>query len=1337
MGLIVKHSDGSGFLNIENKTYDDVSTSLRLPGKGVLNWGEAYINNFVRLLENFASSYEPQGPQVGQIWYNTGTGELLVYTTSKKWEVINKDNNIEAKFDDLINKLNKSSAGVIAPVSAEQGQTWFDTSVNVLKVFDGTHWVSFGFNSTAAYVPPASPKPSDLWFDKNVSNLKVYDGEEYQRIVSTIESVTQPVDASVGQWWTNPSTGQMFAYTNDPSTGNYFWKEIGATAITEGVVLPIDAKVGALHISRTADAKILYVNKGTKTNPVWVEIPEFGGALVSANAPSRVIDGMLWLDGNDNLKVRKSGAWVDIDETAITYISDTMPENAKEGLVWFDTAKGVMQIKVGTTWRNVQAIGLIEYGVAPAAPAKGQLWYDNINGELKIWTSSTWAKVNSSATIVSYMTPSGAKDGQLWLDTIASEMKVKINGRWASLPENARAYTSLPANPKQGDMAYVNNALKIFDGINWKDININIDNSTSGSNVSVSYDELSHEIVLSSNGVVTRVPLAIKRDVIVENVGITSDVVEVIHPQISEGERRIINIQKINLDRKFFVFKNGQFTDNWRVDAKDLILNSARGDDEIDVLQFNGDISINYLVKKFKAQSNGNFTINNYTRTIDEQESYDVVKNEYDTKLKELLKLRTNGDQEATFADLLPTDLDMLKAIESRFPIKTSNEIADLSLGGVMVFKEGIFIPSSNLTLNNANDNTIVIPNVSTGEIFTIVQLVAGTDYKAAFFSKEYAFKIGEVVSDPSAGKNVKGKVMSDLLKAAPKNIDDQFGKVNVHYTYNTGTKKVTFDLVNIDTNYQFIITRNNLFISPINYTIDKVNNTLTMYANDQDEIRFFQFYLPHNYVPVEFNYKHGLAKADGWITMELNRDFDLASPLMVFRNGLLQQNENIKIITQETAFDSNGAPYIVNGLRKVQIFGDVITNKESISGIKIGDVVTIMQVSQPTIYNIFLEEFYAISNGFNSFAFKKINKDKKFIVFRNGLKLDDINDEFYVNASGKLVVANCNGPSIKELSQNPNSKGDTVCVYQFQTKDVVANDDLVATTEVLTATKTGAEYYQLINTQFIKDEFLLVFKNGQLVTRKQPEDATTTQTQINTFRVFAERVYHNTTPAYDPTGRPIIDSNGNQVMNVDTKDFTDITAFSLDNVVKDEKIYIYEFNKKVTNVNGLTSASHYEILPKNNIQRIYTSKFHQLSTLTLIFQDGLIIDRKLDSVGNDTIRVDGALRILDQYAVDNSTASILVNDWKVGGKLRIHQLTAAEKDIKTITLTVVVANNGTFDVFLPGNETYVVNTGALEIYVDKVVQWSGEDYFEVANNRVMFAKQLMKGQTVKIIVRN
>lgn len=1329
MGLIVKHADGSEFLNIANKTYDDMSTSLKLPGKGVLNWGEAYVNNFVHLLENFASSTEPQNPQVGQIWYNTGSGVLSVYTIAQEWEVINKDTDIEEKFDALVTELKQSNASSVPPATAQPGQTWFDTTVNVLKVYNGTDWSSFGFTSTSSFIQPANPEASDLWYDKNINGLKVYDGDQFQKIFSTIESSSVPQDVAIGQFWTNTTTGQIFVNKKEASSNQTFWQELGSESVTEGDILPTSARTGAFHITRTSVANILYVNKGTKVAPVWVEIPEYGGAIKSANEPARALDGMFWLDGHDVLKIRKSGEWVDIDETALSFISDTIPEDSKEGMVWFDTTAGIMKIKIGSSWEPVQDIGLIDYGNAPVTPKQGQLWYDNTSGELKLFNGSTWSPINNSSTIVSYQVPGNAENGQLWLDTTSNQLKVYKNGNWSPLLENARAYLSFPANPVNGDMAFVDNKLKVFDGANWKDINVNISNTETGSDVSVNYDEVSHEIVITTNGVTERVPLAVKRDVIVENVGITSDLVEVIKPNIVEGEKRIIDIQKVNLDRPFFVFKNGQFNDNYSVDRQDLILNSANGEDEIDVLQFNGDLSIRYLVKKFKSNVNGNFTIDNYTRTEDEQAAFDVVKEEYDTKKAELIAAHGENSSEE---DLTEEDLDILSEIENRFPVKNSNQIADLSLGAIMVFKEGIFIPTDNLKINNENENKIIIPNTNSGEIYTIVQLIAGNDYKAAFFSKEYNFKIGEEQDNTESTLNKKGNIMSDLLNAASKNTKE-YGKITVDYTFNSDTKEVTFDVIDLDTDYHFFITRNNLFVSDIHYTINP-DNTVTMYANDQDEIRFFQFYLPHNYVPVEFNYKQGLAQADGWLTLDLNRDFDLDSPLLVFRNGLLQESANTNVIKQETLVDDEGNEYTVDGLRKIQVFGDAESNAESVSGILSGDVVTVMQVSQPEVYNIFMEEFGASTDGVNLFTFNNVDKDKDFIVFRNGMKITG--ETYYVNEDGKLVVEGCNGPTAEELAENPNAVGDKILVYQYYTKDAIAVDDLTLSQETITASVDGAEYFQLQSTPFVEDEFLMVFKNGQLITRRQEEGSDTTQTQINTYKVFAERVYHNTTPALDTDGNPIMDADGEPVINVDENDYTDITAFGLDNVVAGETVDIVQYNKKVTHVNSLTSAAHYEVLPENNIQRIYTSKFAQLSNLTMIFQDGLIIDRKVNSIGIDTVRTNGMLRLLGQYSVDNNTQSIIVNDWKVGGKLRVQQFTAANTDIRTITLSVKVTVDGTYDVFLPNNETYTPNSGAIEVYVDRQIQWTDEDFQEVANNRIMFTRQLLKDQVIKMIIR-
>jgi hypothetical protein len=72
----------------------DNSTSITLTGKGVANYGAIQQENYIRLMENFASETPPQNPTVGQQWYNTNTGTLSVYIQSNpvgpvySWETV-------------------------------------------------------------------------------------------------------------------------------------------------------------------------------------------------------------------------------------------------------------------------------------------------------------------------------------------------------------------------------------------------------------------------------------------------------------------------------------------------------------------------------------------------------------------------------------------------------------------------------------------------------------------------------------------------------------------------------------------------------------------------------------------------------------------------------------------------------------------------------------------------------------------------------------------------------------------------------------------------------------------------------------------------------------------------------------------------------------------------------------------------------------------------------------------------------------------------------------------------------------------------------------------------
>ena len=74
------------FTDSENKTpitvFDNTSsqdTSLTFPGRNVTGYGQIIAENFLNLLENFASANQPINPTEGQLWYDTTNGVLQLW----------------------------------------------------------------------------------------------------------------------------------------------------------------------------------------------------------------------------------------------------------------------------------------------------------------------------------------------------------------------------------------------------------------------------------------------------------------------------------------------------------------------------------------------------------------------------------------------------------------------------------------------------------------------------------------------------------------------------------------------------------------------------------------------------------------------------------------------------------------------------------------------------------------------------------------------------------------------------------------------------------------------------------------------------------------------------------------------------------------------------------------------------------------------------------------------------------------------------------------------------------------------------------------------------------
>lgn len=114
--------------------YDNTSntdTSLVFPGRNVTGYGQIIAENFLRLLENFASPSQPVNPVEGQLWYNSSNGTLQINdgTGENGW---------------------KAASGIqkspVAPsVSADKvGEVWVDTVKQQLYVWSGATWVLVG-----------------------------------------------------------------------------------------------------------------------------------------------------------------------------------------------------------------------------------------------------------------------------------------------------------------------------------------------------------------------------------------------------------------------------------------------------------------------------------------------------------------------------------------------------------------------------------------------------------------------------------------------------------------------------------------------------------------------------------------------------------------------------------------------------------------------------------------------------------------------------------------------------------------------------------------------------------------------------------------------------------------------------------------------------------------------------------------------------------------------------------------------------------------------------------------------------------------------------------------
>jgi hypothetical protein len=138
MAYEVNKANGDVLVNLIDGEIDNTSTSLNLLGKNYLGYGELIAENFVHLLENFASSIEPISPVTGQQWFDTGERRLKLNADNSNWKTI---------------AFLAAQNSVPTVGTSIRGDFWYDTANNSIKIYtadvalpgtNGNGWMNVG-----------------------------------------------------------------------------------------------------------------------------------------------------------------------------------------------------------------------------------------------------------------------------------------------------------------------------------------------------------------------------------------------------------------------------------------------------------------------------------------------------------------------------------------------------------------------------------------------------------------------------------------------------------------------------------------------------------------------------------------------------------------------------------------------------------------------------------------------------------------------------------------------------------------------------------------------------------------------------------------------------------------------------------------------------------------------------------------------------------------------------------------------------------------------------------------------------------------------------------------
>jgi len=432
-----------GVLIVEDNTINN-ETTIKLPGRNTSSYGVTIAENFLHLLENFASATEPARPSEGQLWYNStvGSEQLKIYDGTS-WVPAGG--------------LNKSPSEPDVALS-QTGDLWVDTDNQQLYLNSGSGWVLVGPNFSDGLVTGATP-----------TNLVGTDNVTYT--VIQVEVAAQPVAIITKDGFT-PKTVIPGFTTLKPGI-NLSTRDISGTGTPK--FIGTSEKAESLIVNNNTVLAGNFLRGDTTSTTLFpLNVQNNTGLTVGTDAALNfAVEGQAGIiqhqieGSNIDVRVRNQGSTktvLRVDSALRLGINNEAPDEALDVVGNIQTDSGVF-INGTTESQTISTGSFITKGGAGIAKNV------NVGGDLKVSNLTTLGNTIPDGNNTRNLGSATSKWQNVYATTFVGNVTGNVNGTVSGTAGTANKLTSASTFRLIGDITaddvtfdgQTGGSLKIFD----------------------------------------------------------------------------------------------------------------------------------------------------------------------------------------------------------------------------------------------------------------------------------------------------------------------------------------------------------------------------------------------------------------------------------------------------------------------------------------------------------------------------------------------------------------------------------------------------------------------------------------------------------------------------------------------------------------------------------------------------------------------------------------------------------------------------------------------------------------------------------------------------------